>query len=143
MTMRARLRREGLRQERGVTLVELLIAVTLMGMAFVALLGGLGVFFRTSNTQRSTSDIDSALRTYVEQVVDAAYVNCATSYTITPPPSGMTATVTIRYWDGQDAPAGFTTGSCTTDKGAQQITVRMTQASTGTYQELTVVKRAP
>jgi hypothetical protein len=114
-----------------------------MGMAFAALLGGLAVFFRASGVQRSASDLDSAIRTYVENVVDAAYVDCATSYTVTAPPSGMSATVTIRYWDGEADPAGFTTGSCSSDKGTQQITVTMTQASSNASQTLTIVKRRP
>jgi hypothetical protein len=61
------------------------------------------------------------------------------------PPTGYTAQITaIDYWNG-DAPNATFGSTCTTDKGAQRITLQV--ASTATYrgvsQSVVIVKRDP
>lgn len=114
-------------------MIELLVAVVLMGLAFGAVFGGLGLFFKIQSTQTSNSGLDVQLRNYAEQVLDQTYKNCATptDYTGTGKavaPTGYTGSITVKYWDGNITDATFGT-TCTTDKGLQQITLTLTDAS--------------
>src|SRR5262249_16798571 len=68
---RSRTRRHD--DEAGFTLGELLVTVTIMGISFVIILGGIAVFSRATTVQRGSADLDTAMRTYVEQLVAAPY----------------------------------------------------------------------
>lgn len=116
-------------RDRGYTLLELLAAIAIMGIAFAAIFAGLGMFLRTETVQRDQAQLDASLRTYAEAVIATPYTNCATGYSsVTKPNDGhnkvYTVVMTVKYWDGL-LPAGFGT-TCTTDKGLQQITVQLT-----------------
>lgn len=120
-------------RDRGVTMIELLVAVVLMGLAFGAVFGGLGLFFKIQNTQTSNSAIDVQLRNYAESVLSQTYKDCAkaTDYTgagKAVAPSGYTGTVVVKYWDGNITNAAFGT-TCTADKGLQQITLTLTDSN--------------
>jgi prepilin-type N-terminal cleavage/methylation domain-containing protein len=130
--------------ESGFTLVELLVTLAIMAIAFVVIMSGIGVFSQSTRIHRSTAELDSALRTYVERLASATYdATCPTSYSAVAVPSGFTAALAIRYWNGNTAPAGYVTTCPATDKGTQQITVTLTQTSTGVQDRLTFVKRQP
>jgi prepilin-type N-terminal cleavage/methylation domain-containing protein len=119
------------RSDRGITLLEILITVALMSIAFASVLGGMGLFLKTEGVQRTTARLDVDLRTYTEQLLDVAYVNCATaaSYSAIAAPAGYAASLKIAYWDG-NLPAAFGS-SCSTDKGVQQLTVVLTARDGG------------
>ena len=123
-------------EERGYTLIELLVTVTLMAVAFGAVFGGLGLFFKIQATQRANAQIDTEIRNYAERLLDQPYVDCATtsSYSAATQPTGYTTTVTLAYWDGK-LPAGFA-ATCTKDLGVQQVTITLTdpRGETGTLQ---------
>ncbi len=112
--------------DRGVTLLELLVTIVLMGLAFTAVFGGMGLFLRTESVQRSNARIDTELRTYAESVLGMPYVECAAagSYAAVAAPKGLTPRVTVAYWNG-DLPAVYTS-ACSTDLGLQQITIVLT-----------------
>jgi prepilin-type N-terminal cleavage/methylation domain-containing protein len=57
------------RDERGFTLIELIIAITLMGLAVGAVFGGLGLFFKIQDTQQSNARIDAEIRNYAERIL--------------------------------------------------------------------------
>jgi prepilin-type N-terminal cleavage/methylation domain-containing protein len=126
-------------EERGYTLIELLVTVTLMAIAFGAVFGGLGLFFKIQSTQRANAAIDTEIRNYAERLLDQPYVDCATtaSYTAATQPTGYTTTVTLTYWDGK-LPAGYGS-TCTTDLGLQQITIKLSN-SRGDFGTLTLGK---
>jgi prepilin-type N-terminal cleavage/methylation domain-containing protein len=115
-----------LRDDRGFTLIELIIAITLMGMAVGAVFGGLGLFFKIQDTQQSNALIDAEIRNYAERILAEPYTDCATatSYKAATAPSGLAATVSVTYWDGK-LPATFGS-TCSTDTGLQQITITLT-----------------
>lgn len=114
------------RDDRGFTLIELIIAITLMGMAVGAVFGGLGLFFKIQDTQQSNAVIDAEIRNYAERILAEPYTDCATAatYKAATAPTGLAATVTVAYWDG-NMPAAFGS-TCSTDKGLQQITITLT-----------------
>ncbi|MFF3213422.1 prepilin-type N-terminal cleavage/methylation domain-containing protein [Streptomyces sp. NPDC002886] len=114
------------RGEEGETLIEVLVAVVLMGVAFVAILGGMGTAMISSVTQEKVTGADSVIRSAAEKVVSDPYVSCARGYETPTPPAGYTVTVEVQYWDGvgafgQDCPAA--------DTGVQKVT--LTVHSTG------------
>jgi prepilin-type N-terminal cleavage/methylation domain-containing protein len=125
--------------QSGLSLVELLVAVALIGIAFVALVGGLGTFFAISTSQRATADIDAVVRMYVEHVTapQTPYAPCGSSYTMSLPAGySFSAGPTVSYWAG-DNPSTFTS-SCATHNanGVQKVTATIRRAPT---RDVTVV----
>jgi prepilin-type N-terminal cleavage/methylation domain-containing protein len=138
--MRPRSPRARVASDDGFTLVELLVTVTIMAVAFIAILSALMVFLRGTVTHRATADLDQAMRTYVEQLGNEPYVACASTYGLAAP-AGFTRSVTVKHWDGASwAPAVFTS-ACSADKGAQQVTVQLTRTANGQSDQLVFVKR--
>jgi prepilin-type N-terminal cleavage/methylation domain-containing protein len=142
------------RDERGFTLVELMVTIAIMGIAFVAILTALGGMYKAKDEHRQLATAETWVRRYAESITNAAYVACATtsSYNgaLTPAmPSGYTAAVTkVEYWDGSNAPAAtWPTTGCTVanDKGAQRITLTVTGTLTSgsITKTLVFVKRNP
>jgi prepilin-type N-terminal cleavage/methylation domain-containing protein len=117
------------RDERGFTLIELIIAITLMGLAVGAVFGGLGLFFKIQDTQQSNARIDTEIRNYAERILAQPYTDCATaaSYGAAAAPADLSSTVSVEYWDG-NLPATFGS-ACGTDAGLQQITIVLTDAN--------------
>ncbi|MET7290415.1 type II secretion system protein [Streptomyces sp. NPDC005573] len=108
------------RGEEGETLVEVLVAVVLMGVAFVAILGGIGTAIISSLTQAKVTSADSFIRSAAERVVSDPYVSCASGYATPTPPDGYTVTVEIEYWDGVGA---FGRPCPAADTGVQKVTL--------------------
>jgi prepilin-type N-terminal cleavage/methylation domain-containing protein len=141
--------KRGRGSDRGVTLLELLITMALMSLAFAAVLGGMGVFLRAASTQRSVASLDAGIRTYAEALMVAPYTNCADSVTYEGAMRGVlaqisrdadadvAATVAVAYWDG-NIPAVFG-AQCATDLGVQQLTIRL-RAADGVTADLVVGK---
>ncbi|MFE2327120.1 prepilin-type N-terminal cleavage/methylation domain-containing protein [Streptomyces sp. NPDC059385] len=126
MTGPARRRPRRPRGEEGETLIEVLVAVVLMGVAFVAILGGMGTAIISSVTQQKVTGADSVVRSAAEKVLSAPYVSCAPGYGTPEPPAGYTVTVEVEYWDGVGA---FGPSCPTADTGVQKVT--LTVHSTG------------
>ncbi len=148
-------------RDRGETLIELLVAVTILGIGAAAILGGLMLAVDSSTFARSQSGVQALLRSYGDALADAGdttgtglyrYKACAVAgdfpaATAVPGvsvPSGWSAAVTaVRYWNGTGFGTGCTTGS---DTGVQRVTVSVT-APAGLYPSLTrtldVVVRRP
>lgn len=128
------------RGEEGETLVEALVAVVLIGVAFVAILGGIGTAIVSSAAQQKVTTADSVVRSAAEKVVSAPYVACARGYETPAPPAGYSVTVEIEYWDGVGA---FGLPCPAADTGVQKVT--LTVRATGPHPvkdtRLEVVKR--
>ncbi|MEU6477358.1 type II secretion system protein [Streptomyces sp. NPDC047017] len=133
-------RRPRRRGEEGETLIEALVTVVLMGIAFVTILGGIGTAIISSVTQQKVTTADSVIRSAAEKVVSDRYVSCARGYETPTPPAGYSVTVEIEYWDGVGA---FGRPCPAADTGVQKVT--LTVRSTGPHPvrdaTLEVVKR--
>lgn len=114
------------RGEEGETLIEVLVAVVLMGVAFVTIFGGIGTAIISSARQQKVTGADSVIRSAAEKVISAPYVSCAGGYETPTPPAGYTVTVEIEYWDGVGA---FGRPCPAADTGVQKVT--LTVRSTG------------
>ena len=142
------------RGQRGETLLELLVTVTIMGTAFVGILAGVGVTFSATDSHRQQATGETVIRDYAERIqdpVDTVYVDCATTANYPNPitgftlPTGWTASVTkVSAWQG-DSPPTFGVSCPTAGQGIQQVTLTV-KSPTGAHQAIetvVIVKRKP
>lgn len=137
-------------RDRGETLLELLIALTIMSIAVVAIVGGLLAGVAVSDIHRKQSTAAAAVRDYAENVekhvANTGYIACAAPSSYAPGavgyttvPSGYTATpVAVRYWSG----AAWVASPCA-DVGLQELTVQVASSDTRASEQLVVVLRKP
>jgi Tfp pilus assembly protein PilV len=119
--------------DRGETLIEVVMSMTVMSIAVVALVGGLATAIIMSDMHRKQAKAGAYLRAYTEFIETkmaaspSAYAACGTkatynAYVYTPSDATFHATVEdVSYWDGTSA----FVGSCTTDPGVQKLTLHV------------------
>lgn len=89
------------REESGETLVEVLLAVMIIGVGVTGLLGGLGTGVAMSGVQQQHAVTETAVRHVAETVRAAPFVPCATTYTTAAPTVDVTVlAMEILHWDG-------------------------------------------
>lgn len=124
--------------ERGETLVELLVTVGIMGIAIVGILVSIANAIMMSSRLSDGSRANLALQEQAEWLKSEAttYTDCASGYTLKEgssslPPGWAVEIVQIRYWDGDvgDAEVGWIDDQVTcltnSDQGMQQIVVEV------------------
>jgi Tfp pilus assembly protein PilV len=123
--------------ERGETMIELLLAVVIMGLVVVALVGALVTSVLVSDRHRKQATAASYARDYAEAVEAAPYANCTPApYTsVGPTWSGYTKSiVAVRYWSG-------TAWSATCAGNAlQQVTVQVASTDGRAAEKVVLVK---
>lgn len=138
------------RDDRGETLVELVVAVAILGIGAVAILSGLMLSVKTSVVHRNEATAGAYVRSFAEAIqnyVDASgYASCGAataSYQSVPVlnlPSGYTRAVTgVQSWNGT------AWSSCTAD-GIQRLDLTVTTTGDATrraVERLTVILRKP
>ena len=147
--------------DSGVTLVELLVTVAILGIAFVALVGGMTTSVVGSDLHRKEATAESLVRGYAEGVKakTVAYADCATPAQYSPAavgfstPSGYTPSVSrVEYWqpDAVNPNTGTfvsSLGTCSKtpprDNGVQRISVRVASADGRATEQIQIVKRKP
>ena len=91
------------RGEAGTTLIELIVAVAIMGFAMLAILGGIGTAIIFTDIQRREAATGLVLTSTAEKLVSDGYTPCAgpgTYQVPSPDPAVFTLTVTkVRFWD--------------------------------------------
>ena len=136
------------RDDRGESLIELLIALSIMGTAVVALAAGLVTSVTVSDIHRKQATAQQYVRGYAEAientVAGGGYVGCATTASYASPngfsvPTGYTKSVAaVKYWTG----SAWST-SCGTDSGLQQVTTVVSSVDGRASERLVVVVRKP
>ena len=134
-------------RERGESLLELVVAIALMGVAVVAVMAGLTTTVLMSDTQRKQATAVTTVRNYAEAlqqyIADGHYVACASSYTVPgfTPPAGFTARVvsgSAQYWTG-----ALWLPLCLPDRGLQRLRVSVASTDGRAAETLDVVLRKP
>ena len=137
--------------ERGETLLELLVAVLLMGTSVLALVGGIGTGIRISDIHRKQATAGAYVRAYAEAIEGAvaqspsAYVECAgpaayvSAFSIGDPKYAASV-VDVTYWDGSAFSSSCVAGS---DTGVQLVSLRVTSSDDLVAESLDVVIRRP
>jgi Tfp pilus assembly protein PilV len=139
-------------RDSGETLIELLVAIVVIGIGVTALLGAWQIAVSSSSLTSNRSKAEAVLRSWAESVATvtdtgaAAYVPCAGPASIPAAsglPSGFTAVVAgVKYWTA----SGWSSTCPSPDLGAQRVSLTVTSPSglyPGISQSLDVVRRRP
>ena len=139
MTSRAGARTGG---DGGVTLVETVLTVAVMGTAVVTIVGGLLTSAVGSDYNRDQADAAVVERNLAEALAALPYQACPASYVPAyTPPAGYTATVTaVEYWN--TAAGAFTVTCPAADYGFERLTIRVASTDGRDVEQLQVEKRA-
>lgn len=134
-----------LEAETGATLVEVLLTVVIVGVAFAVIVGGIGTSVLVSDIHRKQATAGATLRSFAEAVKTEPYVACATTASypgaVITPPSGYTKAVTgVRFWNEA---SGTFVAACAADPGLQLVTVEVRSIDERAVETLEVVKRNP
>ena len=145
-----------IRDQRGVTLIEVLIAVALMGISLLALAGLVMTTIASSATLRATVRASTEATEVAERIDEFIYVPCpdastvpslyGSAFDLTPGRLFDEQLVSVEYLKDRTqsvSDAAAWQASCpTVDQGAQRITIRATTRSTPKLStDLTFVKR--
>jgi Tfp pilus assembly protein PilV len=141
------MRPRGSAHERGESLIELLVALLIMGTAVVAVVGGLGTAIIMSDVHRKQAAVAAHLKIFaanLESAIAASptqYVDCATpaSYPDYTPGAPYDADVTqVLYWNGSSFGA-----SCAGDTGVQLVRLRVWSTDGRADQTVDLIIRKP
>jgi type II secretory pathway pseudopilin PulG len=132
--------------DRGESLLELLVAVAILGVAVVAIVGGIGVSVFMSDVHRKQATAGAGVRDFGEavenQVMAGGYFACAAPAKYAAPagfavPVGFTSSVaSVKYWTGSAWSA-----TCGADSGLQQVTLQVASGDGRASERLEVVVR--
>lgn len=134
------------RCEEGSTLLELLIAVVILGLAVTAVLGALATGVDMSAVDRAHARAEVVLRSYAESVLAAPTAGCPATYAfVDEPGDGVTVVpmvaTDVTYLVKGSNPASYV-AACQSPALAQRLTLRVTsdEARVGTL-AIDIVKR--
>jgi prepilin-type N-terminal cleavage/methylation domain-containing protein len=138
----SRLRRVA--DDRGDTLIEVIAAVFVLGIAAVAIVSAMTMSVKISDYHRKQANASAVLHNYAESLV-AGYQPCTSAnsqpYALAAR-SGFTApSITVSYWTG----SGFGSTSCPAggDPGVQRVQLAVSSIDSRATESLTVVVRLP
>lgn len=156
------------RDQKGETLVEILVSTTLLGIVGIGIIGAIASVLISTEIDRKVSQAETVIRSYASAIQRADYIPCGSgaAYTaaadFTPPPRFQATISDVGYWDGEapvvvpaadPAPRQTSTlnfGACApgSDHGLQQVSLAVAAVVSGRPDssgraELTVFKRDP
>lgn len=153
--------------EAGLTLIEVLVTVVILGVAFVTVVGGMAVSIAGSDMHRKQATSQTVLRNLAEFLKAAPYEACPADYAsaladfsaqvrepttapvdpLGPPAEGVAYTVElvdpVEVWDGSNPASFVAPGEPCVDRGLQQLTLRVQSVARSGLpaEELVIVKR--
>jgi prepilin-type N-terminal cleavage/methylation domain-containing protein len=141
--------------DRGETLVEVLVSIAVLGVAGAAILAGLQMSVAASDIHRKQTTGGSYARSYAEAIqayvaADAGhYVACAGAGAYAPATVGFAADLPAGYSATHSValrvpPGGSAPGACSgNDTGVQQIEISVRSADDRADEHLTILLRRP
>ena len=145
------------RDERGATLIELLVAVSVMATAVIALMGGLATTILVSDVHRKQAAAGSYVRAFAEAVQSkvaeptTGYAACtagtspagtyAATYTVPNPGTYQREVISVAFWDS--AASSFVMCPAAGDTGVQRVSLRVWTLDGRASETLDVVIRKP
>jgi type II secretory pathway pseudopilin PulG len=135
------------RHDSGETLIELLMAIAIIGIALTAVMGAMSTGIRMSDVHRKQAVAGTLVAGYAESVKQAVktsgyQVSCAPTYasTYAVPTGYIKAMISVSFW----TTSGFqTTCNTTGDVGLQRLTLRVASSDNRASERLVVVVRKP
>jgi type II secretory pathway pseudopilin PulG len=137
--------------DEGETLIEVIMAVAIMGIAVVAIVGGIATTIVMSDVHRDETTAGAYVRNYAEAV--ETYVAVPGNFNATASASTLQTAVGLA---GFAAPTGFTAavtsvkcwnstvfGPCAAGNTVQQVTLNMASVDFRASESLAVVVRKP
>ncbi|TNC29576.1 PulJ/GspJ family protein [Amycolatopsis alkalitolerans] len=134
--------------DRGETLLELLVSVAILGLAGVALVGGLTTAVISSDAHRKAATAGATIRDYAETIETSVRVggyqaSCTPGYGAGfAPPAGFTTPriTSVSFWNGSGFP-----GTCSTsgDLGVQRLTLMVSSVDGRATERMALVVRNP
>ena len=133
------------RSEAGDTLIEVLLALVILGLASVALLLAFATSISGSAEHRTLATADTVLRTVAEETISQMQQNssgafaCPSTFTASPTvPIGYSVTsITVQYWNGSN----FSSSNPCVANSSQLVTITVT--SNGVSYSISVVVQDP
>jgi Tfp pilus assembly protein PilV len=132
--------------DQGETLIEVIMAVAIMGIAVVAIVGGIATTILMSDIYRKQATAGAYVRNYAEAVAAPANYQASASPSydpatvgyVAPPGGGFTATMTsVKCWNG----TGFV--PCSVANAVQQVTLNVASTDSRASESLVVVVSKP
>src|SRR4051794_27134465 len=118
------------RSERGETLIEMLVAIVILGVAGVAILSGLQMTVMTSDLHRKQTSEGAYVRNLAEAVQDYVatpgatnYKPCAAAGDYIVPSVVSQLDLPASYAASQEAATNVGATTCASDPGVQQVTL--------------------
>jgi type II secretory pathway pseudopilin PulG len=133
--------------DRGETLIELLISITIASFAVAAIMGGMALGINVSSIHRDQARTGNAVRDFAEVILtkisNNGYTDCATPASFTPPTDFAgrhgdlsPKVTTVEYWEN-----GAWKSTCGTDQGLQRLHLEATGKNA--TERLVIVVRKP
>lgn len=127
-----------LRRRRGMTFIEVLIAVALLGVIVVTMMAGLSSIALATGHHRQQTTLELLVRSEAEYLKSQTYRPKPANYASLSA-TGYTVSITqVLYWD----PASGTWSTANPDNGLQQISVTV-MAPGGGSEQVIVLKAQP
>ncbi|MDX6212144.1 MAG: hypothetical protein QOF82_1231, partial [Frankiales bacterium] len=127
--------------DAGVTLVELILTVAIMGIAIVTIVGGAMTSILDSDYNHKQADAANILQAYADSVAAVAYQPCSASYSpaYAPPTGYSVGIVSTEYWD--TVTSAFISTCPAADYGLERLTLQVSSTDSRATEVLQVEKR--
>lgn len=138
-------RSRGAIRDAGESLVELLVSITIMGIAVTAILGAVGLAATSSSTHENLAQAQRLLRNWAEQLTYSTACPAVVN-PFSAPAGYVPNAATVEYWNPTSRTFSSGSGACTSGTGMYRVTLSITAAGgqgAGIPQTLDVTMRRP